>query len=163
MDEEVKDRLVEVLCAFETLMVATNTPDGTIHARPMLVAEVEEGGDVWFATERESQKVNEVLANPTALVTGQGGGGFVSLSGELDIVQDLERIAALRKPSWTTWFSESTSDADVTLLRLRPSIGEYWLAGSLDGVRYHFEKLPQEGPLPRAKHIEHAKVTLERV
>jgi len=164
MDErsEAKRKLVEALRAFDTLMVATNAPNGTIHARPMAVAEVDDAGDVWFVTDKESHKVDEIGADPTALVTGQDDRNYVSLSGELDVIHDPERLAALWKTSWNVWFADGKDDTSVTLVRLRPRVGEYWLASGMKGVRYLFEatRALLDGTIPRDDQVEHAKVPL---
>ena len=62
-DVDTKAKLVEVLRTFDDLMVATLADDGTIHARPMAVAEVDEAGEVWFATVDGSPKVDEASAD----------------------------------------------------------------------------------------------------
>jgi general stress protein 26 len=164
MDEraEVKRKLVEALRAFETLMVATTSPHGEIHARPMAVAEVDDNGDVWFVTDKESPKVDEITADPHALATGQDGRNYVSLSGELHIIHDPERLAALWKTSWNIWFAQGKDDPNITLMRLRPSVGEYWLVGGLKGVRYLFEatRALLDGTVPRDDELEHSKVPL---
>ncbi|HVH43060.1 MAG TPA: pyridoxamine 5'-phosphate oxidase family protein [Labilithrix sp.] len=158
----MKRKLVEALRSFETLMVATNAPNGTIHARPMAVAEVDDGGDVWFVTEKESHKVDEIVADSTALATGQDARAYVSLSGRLDIIHDPRRLAALWKSSWKTWFPDGEDHTSMTLMRLRPEIGEYWLAGGLKGVRYLFEatRALLDGTAPREGEVEHAKVPM---
>lgn len=160
--EEDKRKLVDALRGFETLMVATNAPNGTIHARPMAVGEVDDACEVWFVTEKDSHKVDEIVADATALVTGQNDRSYVSLSGVLDIIHDPERVAALWKTSWDAWFPEGRNDEDVTLMRLRPKIGEYWLASGVKGVRYLFEatRALLDGTTSREDRLEHAKVPL---
>jgi general stress protein 26 len=157
-----KAKLVDTLRAFDTLMVATNAPNGTIHARPMTVAEVADGCEVWFVTHRESHKIDEIAADATALVTGQDGRNFVSLSGELDVVDDPARVATLWKASWTLWFPNGKEDPALRLLRLRPAIGEYWLGGGIQGVRYLFEatRALLLHTTPREELLAHAKVPL---
>jgi general stress protein 26 len=159
---EDKQKLIEALRSFDTLMVATNAPNGTIHARPMAVAEVDDAGEVWFVSESESHKVDEMVADATALVTGQQDGGYVSVSGEIDVINDPERLAALWKSSWNVWFEDGELDARVVLLRLRPTIGEYWMARHIGGVRYLFDATRAflEGTRPREERLDHAKVPL---
>jgi general stress protein 26 len=159
---EDKRKLIEALRAFDTLMVATNAPNGTIHSRPMTVAEVDDDGEVWFVTNKESPKVDEIVADSRALVTGQGDRNYVSLSGQLDIIHDPEHVASLWRPSFRVWFPKGKADPSVTLMRLRPAVGEYWLVGGLRGVRYLFEATRAliEGTRPRDDAFEHAKVPL---
>lgn len=138
-DVDTKAKLVEVLRTFDDLMVATLADDGTIHARPMAVAEVDEAGEVWFATVDGSPKVDEASADGRAVVTGQSKGAYVSVSGHLDVIHDRERVHALWKETWRAWFPEGKEDPDLVLMRLRPEIGEYWDQRGSRGVRFLFE------------------------
>jgi len=161
--DDAKTKLIDVLRSFDTLMVATRTPNGSIHARPMAVADVDDGGEVWFVTAKESEKVDETSADAAALVTGQDDHRYVSVSGQLDIINDRERIAALWKASWNVWFPEGKDDPSAVLMRLRPQIAEYWLQGGLKGVRYLFEatRALLDGTTPRDEALDHAKVSLQ--
>jgi general stress protein 26 len=153
--------LAEALRGFSTLMVATHAPNGTMHARPMMIARVDDSCDVWFVTERESGKVDEVCADATALVTGQGPRRYVSLSGHVDLVDDPELALRLTKSPVDQWL-KGLSDGGATVLRFRPSIGEYWLAPGLKGARYLFEATRAMLTQSPSKEdlLEHAKVVL---
>jgi general stress protein 26 len=160
--DDVRKKLVEALRRFDTLMVTTKATNGTIHARPMAVAEVDESGEVWFVTAKESDKLTEIESDDEALVTGQGSGCYVSLSGELDIIHDPQKVAALWKASWNVWFPRGQNDPTALLLRLRPSVGEFWVSGGLKGVRYLFEatRALLDGSAPRDEAVDHAKVPM---
>ena len=132
---DVRQKLIATLRDFETVMVATTAEDGSLHARPMAIAEIDGDGELWFVTSADSAKLREVEGGGTpALVTGQGKGRFASLSGRLDVIHDRARVRALWQPAWSAWL-----DADeATLLRLRPELGEYWDAhGGRDQAAVH--------------------------
>jgi general stress protein 26 len=157
-----KKKLIDALRAFDTLMVATHATNGTIHARPMSVAEVDDAGEVWFVTDKESHKVDEIVSDATALVTGQSDRSYVSMSGQLDVINDPERLAALWKSSWNMWFESGENDPRVIMLRLRPAIGEYWVARGIASVRYLFDATRAffEGTTSNEATLDHAKVPL---
>ncbi len=52
--DDVQKKLVEALKSFDNVMVATTADDGSVHARPMAVAEVDDQGVLWFVTAIES-------------------------------------------------------------------------------------------------------------
>jgi general stress protein 26 len=160
--DETKKTLIELLRGFDNVMVATNAGNGTMHARPMAVAAVEDNGEVWFVTEDFSDKVDEVESDHRAVVTGQGKTAFVSLSGEIDLIRDRERVRALWKDSWKVWFPEGKDDPDILLMRLRPDIGEYWDNRGMKGVRYLFEAARSllDGDRPSDDRARHAKVPM---
>ena len=158
----IKRTLIEALRGFETLMVATEASNGTIHARPMAVAEVDDAGEIWFVTPKESDKVDEVVVESRALVTGQNAKAYLSVSGQMDVIHDPQRIDVLWKPAWNVWFPDGKDDPNVVLMRLRPEIGEYWLSSGLKGIRYLFEatRAMLDGTIPRDDEMTHAKVPL---
>jgi general stress protein 26 len=136
---DVEKKLLETLRSFETVMVTSKAENGTLHSRPMAVAEVGDGCEIWFATSRESGKVDELSDDTRCLVTGQEGRRYVSLSGRVDVVGDPERVRALWRPAWKAWFPEGKEDPSIVLLRLRPEIGEYWDDTGAKGVRHLFQ------------------------
>jgi general stress protein 26 len=136
---DVKKKLVEALRRFDTVMVTTRAENGTIHARPMVVADIDESGEVCFVTSEHADKLEELEVDHRTVLTAQAKGLYVSLSGKLDVLHDRERIRALFKESWTPWFPGGKDDPSIVLLRLRPEIGEYWDERSMKGIRYAFE------------------------
>lgn len=160
---DVKSKLVEALRSLDTLMVATRAANGSMHARPMAVAEVDDDGALWFVTEKESGKTDEATIDRHALVTGQRKALYVSVSGELDVIADHERIRQLWKESWNVWFPDGPDDAGLVLLRLRPSVGEYWDERGTQGIATVFEVarafVHGEGP-EDLEPQHHAKVPL---
>jgi general stress protein 26 len=161
----VREKLIETLRSYDTVMVATTAANGSIHARPMVIAEIEDSGEVWFITSDDAPKIDEARHDARALVTGQEKGRYVSLSGHLDILRDPQRLRTLWKDAWRTWFPEGKADPSLVLLRLRPEIGEYWDERGMRGVRYLFGAAralldgPGEGDPLRDPSL-HAKVPL---
>ena len=163
MDETVKTRLIDALKKLDTVMLTTRGDDGTLHGRPMAVADAEQDGELWFVTGKSSEKTHEVKNDPRALVTGQQGGLYVTLNGSLDVIQDRAKIAALWKETWKAWFPEGKDDPNITLLRLRPESGEYWDNTGAQGLKYVFEmvKAVVNGKVAEANDPKiHAKVSL---
>jgi hypothetical protein len=64
----------DVLDEFDACMLLTFTADGRPHARPMTIAR-RDGSSLWFLGERDSAKVDEVVAQGTAVITSRTRGG----------------------------------------------------------------------------------------
>lgn len=161
--DETKKKPLETLREFDTVMVSTVAENGSIHARPMALAEVDEAGFVWFATAGESEKTDEVRSDARALVTAQGKSKYVSLSGTATVIHDRDRIRSLWKESWKAWFPKGKDDPSLVLLRLQPEAGEYWDQSGLKGVRYLFEAARALLDGERARPVDdrqHAKVRM---
>lgn len=137
--KDAKEGFRDVLAHFDTAMVCTHRTGSGLRARPMSIACVEDGGDVWFATSLDSGKVEEAEEDPEVLVTMQSKTRFLSLSGRAEIVLDKKKIHALWKPAWKVWFPEGRDDPTLVLMRVRATEAEYWDQAGSRGLRYAFE------------------------
>jgi general stress protein 26 len=158
------DKLRDLLEDFSVAMLVTRTPAGQLRARPMALAEVEPGGTLWFATDRDSAKVEELEADPQVAVTMQSGAKFVSLSGHAQVVDDRQKLAQLWKTEWKVWFPDGQDDPKIRLLRIDGHTGEYWDNSGTQGVKYLIEAgralLTGDRPDVGADPQVHARVRL---
>lgn len=137
--EDKKQKLVEILKKLDTVMLVTEGTAGSMHGRPMAIADVEPNGDLWFVTSRSSEKTRELSANSRALATAQGDSLYASVSGRVDLVDNRPKIHELWKEIWKVWFPKGKDDPEIVLLHLHPDTGEYWDNAGTEGVRYLFE------------------------
>jgi general stress protein 26 len=63
-------------------MFTTQTTAGETNIRPMLLQDIDDGGWLWFLTDRSSRKTCELVRNPAATITFQSRRGerFVSFA-----------------------------------------------------------------------------------
>lgn len=137
--EDPRAHLIALMNDLPTVMVATKDQGGPMHARPMAIAQVTDTGEVWFVTSRASAKVDEVAADARALVTGQKGNEFFSVSGSFVVVDDRQKVQRLWKDEWKIWFKNGKDDPNIVFLRFLPTVGEYWDQSGTKGLRYLFE------------------------
>ena len=78
-------KLIEILAGFDSAMLVTQRADGQLAARPMAVAQVTDDGGIWFITEGDSGKMNDLAVHREVCVTMQGGKQFASLCGTVEI------------------------------------------------------------------------------
>lgn len=164
MNTNTAKKLHELLEGFPCAMLATRTTDGELHARPMAVADVEEGGRVWFLTQRDSAKMDEIANDNHANVTLQSNAQFVSLSGYVSTLHDPAKVNAIWNEAWRTWFPDGKNDPRLILLRFDAHRGEYWDNSGTSGIKYLIEagKAYLSGTQPDVEHDPkiHAKVEL---
>ena len=60
--------LAEMIKEIGVAMLTTIMPDGTLRSRPMISAEPEFDGDLWFFTELAAPKVEEIQQNTLAWI-----------------------------------------------------------------------------------------------
>jgi general stress protein 26 len=163
-EEEKRQRLSTLLDLFETAMLVTRTSDGTLRARPLSIAESQDGGFMYFSTAIESPKVQELEADPHVNVVMQDGRRFVSVSGIAHVVRDRALIERLWRPAWKVWFPAGIDDPSLCLLRVDPTEAAYWDLTGTTGIRYAFEiaKAYVKGGRPPSdddeRHTAHVKL-----
>jgi general stress protein 26 len=162
MSEEL-ERVRELLESFETAMLVTRGRDASLHARPMAIARVEAGCELWFFTGRSTAKVHEIENDQRVLIVCQDEmSRYVALSGFARLVVDRAKVSELWKESFKVWFPQGVSDPDLFLIRVQPDDAEYWDNQGFKSVRYLFEaaKAYVRGTRPHVDEPEqHGKVS----
>jgi len=134
---ETRARFLDLLHRFGTAMLVTFDADsGLPRSRPLAVAEVGHGGDLWFATTVDSAKVDDIRAGSTVAITMQSASAWLSLTGEAEIVRDPGRVRAMWSEAWRAWFPNGPDDPSIALLHVHPTQGEYWDERGVKGVRF---------------------------
>lgn len=85
-----RENLYAIFRHFHNAMLISNRPDGTLHVRPMAIAEIKEDGRIYFATSLDSTKIAEIERDANVVVTFQYGSQFASLAGSASIMRDQE-------------------------------------------------------------------------
>ena len=138
-DERPADKLQELLAAFDSAMLVTRTTTGVLRSRPMAIAEGEPNGVLWFVTERDSGKLDEIAHDSHVNVAMQSSSKFVSLSGRAIAIDDARKIAELWNEAWRVWFPAGKDDPSLILLQVHGDSGEYWDNSGASGIRYLIE------------------------
>lgn len=132
--KESTKAFVNLVEKFRYAMLATKeTNEIRFHARPMHIVDFnEETLTLRFITSIESEKVDEIIRHPSAVVTLQDGPTCASLSGSATINQDQREIDKHWEPQMNIWFNGS-EDNTVAIIEFRPQYCEFWdmKAGSL--------------------------------
>ena len=118
-DEEVStekklDDLYELIDGIEVAMFTTRRADGYLVSRPMQVQERRTGSDLWFMTNIESHKLEELATDPHVNL------GFyrdrtrewVSVSGTAIVSRDRALIEELYTPDWRAWLGDEGGERD---------------------------------------------------
>lgn len=120
----IKDMAEGQTCFFCTHI---GGPDSS-GARPMGVLQVDDAGNLWFLSSRDSVK-NQELENDSEVrlyFQGPGRAEFLELHGYATISTDRAKIDELWNPMVKTWFTEGRDDPRITVIRVTPTDGYYW-------------------------------------
>jgi general stress protein 26 len=158
---EGRNHLNDVINDFTVAMLVTHTAD-EIHARPMAITRLDDGVDAYLVTNINSIKVDEVKANPQAVLNFQGASTYASVRGVLTFMPDPVLLEKLWKEAWKVWFPSGKSDPNIALLKFTAHEGEYWDNAGVNGLKYVYEaaKAYVAGELPKTDIAQHATVRL---
>ena len=98
----------------DVAMFTTRRADGHLVARAMATQAPREGADLWFVTDAESHKLDELDADPHVNVSyyRDGTREWVSVSGTATVSTDRRAIRDLYRPDWKAWFGDEGGARD---------------------------------------------------
>jgi general stress protein 26 len=122
---KIKDVVEKAEVCFFCTTVSTGGSNG---ARPMSVRKVDEDGNLWFLSARDSHKNMELALDPFVKMYFQGSAhsDFLQLNGTVTISHDKVKIKELWNPILKTWFTEGIDDPRITVIKVIPVEGYYW-------------------------------------
>jgi general stress protein 26 len=139
MSIATEDKMHELLREFDSAMLVTRTSDGQLRSRPMMLADVDLDGSLWFMTGVRSGKIDELEEDHHVNIAMQQSRKYVSISGQAQVVDDRNKIEELWNEAWKIWFPGGKEDPNLVLLKVKGEMGEYWDNSGTSGVRYLIE------------------------
>lgn len=108
-------------------MLVTEDPKIGIHARPMYLAACDEAGKLWFFTNIDSTKVDEIFHERTTCCafSNPEDKSYVSATGAAHIVRDLAKKKQYYQKMHDAWF-DGPEDPKATLICVDVTHAEYW-------------------------------------
>ena len=112
-EKRLKD-LYDLIEGIEVAMFTTRRADGHLVSRPMATQTQAEGTDLWFVTDIESNKLDELEhdQNVNLAYYRDGTREWVSVSGSASLSLDRRVIRELYRPDWKAWFGDEGGERD---------------------------------------------------
>ena len=121
-------------------MFITYQGDGTLHARPMAIADLSVGCGLRFITNDQSPKMQEIQTNSHVHVVCQKeNSSYLSIAGTASVVHERESIEAVWDDSFLVWFPKGKEDPHLVLITVIPQRIEYWENHEMNRVSYLWE------------------------
>jgi general stress protein 26 len=123
------DKLRELVDKTKTCFFDTGHPtEQSNGVRPMSVQEIDEQGNLWFLSARDSHKNQEIQIDHSVKLFFQGSAhdDFMYLTGKAEVIDDKNKIEKLWEPIMKTWFTEGKDDPRITVIKFTPEEGYYW-------------------------------------
>ncbi len=127
IEKASSEQFAEVLKQFDTGILVTANPAGSLHGRPMVVAQVADNSDLWFITGWDTPKTGEIRANESVEVSFQNAKRqYVSVSGTAEMSRDQAKIDELWQADFDPWFKNGKTDPNVALIQVSLTRGQFW-------------------------------------
>ena len=106
--------LYALIEGIEIAMFTTRRSDGHLVSRPMATQTQAEGSDLWFVTDIESHKLDELDhdSHVNLAYYKDRTREWVSVSGTATVSQDRRAIRELYQPDWKAWFGDQGGARD---------------------------------------------------
>ena len=106
--EKKLDDLYELIDGIEVAMMTTRRPDGHLVSRAMATQERRTGADLWFVSDVEAHKLDELAHDPHVNLAyyKDRTREWVSVSGTAILSRDRNLVRELYKPDWKAWFPD---------------------------------------------------------
>ena len=112
--EKKLEQLYGLVEGIEIAMLTTRRLDGHLVSRPMATQVPAAGADLWFVTDGETDKLDELQHDPHVNVSyyRDRSREWVSVSGTARVVRDRAKIRELYRPDWKAWFPDQGAGRD---------------------------------------------------
>jgi general stress protein 26 len=108
------DELYDLIEGIETAMFTTRRPNGQLVSRPMQTQDRIEGCDLWFVTDSDTHKLDDLALDPhvNCAYYNNKSREWVSVSGVAHVSKNRNRIRQLYKEDWKAWFGDEGGERD---------------------------------------------------
>jgi len=101
---------------------------GFMKFRPMSHVDIDDDGNIWFFTSKDSWKAEDIQRNPTVqlVYVNESDSCYISIEGTATLSYDQPRMKELFNPFVKAWFPKGLKDSSIALLIVHPMTMEYW-------------------------------------
>lgn len=112
--EKKIDELYKLIDGIEIAMFATRRSDGSLVSRPMANQKRIADADLYFVTDIESHKLDELDNDPHVNVSyyRDRTKEWVSVAGTARVSKSKSKIKELYRPDWKAWFQDEGGERD---------------------------------------------------
>ena len=99
-----------------------------LSTRPMVTQKVDDAGNIWFMSGKNSTKNYEIKADKRVQLfySHQSSSEYLSIFGEAEIIFDEKLVDEMWSPIAKAWFTGGKDDPAISLIKVTPREGYYW-------------------------------------
>ncbi|MEY3501541.1 MAG: hypothetical protein RL308_3214 [Bacteroidota bacterium] len=129
INKEAIDKLKSLVTEIRVCLFCTDlkTDDGST-CRPMTAIKVCDQGNIWFYSEKSSDKNKAITSDKEVQLffSHPGKSSYLVVNGEAEIILDTEKIEELWTPIAKIWFKEGKNDPSISVIKVTPKGAYYW-------------------------------------
>jgi general stress protein 26 len=120
----------EMIQSIRIALLTTFDHEGNFHTRPLQTMQVEPEGRLWFFTDWNSPKVDELEQDVRVSLgyADPSNNTYVAISGTGKLLRDREKARQLWRAEQRAYYPEGPEDSRLALLRVQIERAEYWIA-----------------------------------
>jgi general stress protein 26 len=128
MGKEAIEKMRELVEHNRICMFTSNVEEVPLQTRPMTTQEVDDEGNFWFFSPKDSHKNYEVRSDARVqlLFANTSASEYLTVYGMATIVNDREKIGQMWSPMAKAWFQEGKDDPNLSLIKVAPEDAYYW-------------------------------------
>lgn len=126
--ENAVEKIREIAMDANICMFVSDLSNLPLAGRPMATQEVDKEGNIWFMSDRNSNKNKEIVNDGKVQLfySHTSNYEYLSIFGTAEIVNDRSKIEELWTPMAKTWFKEGVDDPNIRLIKVKPEDAYYW-------------------------------------
>ncbi|MFD1605661.1 pyridoxamine 5'-phosphate oxidase family protein [Flavobacterium artemisiae] len=125
-NEFAVDKIKDLAENIKTCMFCTYN-DIKLQSRPMSVQKIDDYGQLWFLSDRNSSQNADITMNPTVeIFFSEPHDKFLTLHGTATILYDRNKIEELYSPVVKVWMPGGIDDPNLSVIKVIPEDGYYW-------------------------------------
>jgi len=137
MDDQV-EKLKQIVGRCRVGMLGMYREDG-IHFTPMSHVDIDDEGNLWFFTTKETGKTISAKNKNNIFITyaQESNSTFLSISGKAYVNANREKMKELFNPYVKAWFPKGLEDPNISLLVVHPMEVECWTSDEQKILAYN--------------------------
>lgn len=126
--KEAIEKIKEMAKEISTCLFCTNIGRGRFDTRPMSTQDVDDQGNIWFLSDKTSDKNAAIQKDPQVqlLYTNTSNFNFLSITGTAEAFYDQQKIEELWEPVAKAWMQGGKDDARLSVIKVKADGGYYW-------------------------------------
>ena len=126
--KEAIEKMKELVDHNGICMFTSNVDEVPLQARPMTTQQVDDEGNFWFFSPKDSHKNYEIKSDSRVqlLFANTSASEYLTVYGIATILTDRSKIEEIWSPMAKAWFEEGKDDPNLSLIKVRPEHAYYW-------------------------------------